>query len=147
MAAKSGKTASGPNVEKQKFANMAQSNSIALDRIRQVVDDGSTDREPFTLQSLFLSTIAAVEAPQVSGPLNAFTAAFTHGVLHAIGNASHDLAVDSYDDQSMYDSDDSSEDEENEATAGLDLHQKKVTLSFVSLAVSSSWSLSNAFPL
>jgi len=81
----------------------------------------------FGVHTLVLSGAAAFEAPQMNGSLQTFTADFTNGVINGFrGHVPHESSVQDEPEDLGYDSDDSSEDEDNEATAGLGLQQKKV---------------------
>ena len=61
----------------------------------------------------------------MNGSLKTVTADFTHGVIDGFrGRVTHETSVQDVPDD--YDSDNTSEDEDNKETAGLDLAQKKV---------------------
>ena len=115
-----------PDVEKQRFANLTSSGtSILLQRVKQLEPAGANDRvtPPLTLYTALLSSAAAFEAPQVKGSLQKVTADFTHGVIDGFrGRVTHETSPEDL----WYDSDNSSEDEDKEATIGLGLQQKKV---------------------
>jgi hypothetical protein len=117
-----------PDVEKQRFANlMSSGTSILLRRVTQVEPAGANDRvtPPLTLYTALLSSAAAFEAPQVNGFLQKVTTDFTHGVIEGFrGRVTHETSVQ--DDPKDFDSDNSSEDDDNEATTGLGLQQQKV---------------------
>jgi len=119
-----------PDVEKQRFTNLTSSGtSILLRRVTQVEPAGANDRvtPPLTLYTALLSGATAFEAPQVNGSLQTVTADFTHGVIDGFcGRVTHETSVQDDPEELRYESDNSGEDEDNEATAGLGLQQKKV---------------------
>jgi len=116
-----------PDVERTRFAILMSSRTDnAFLRFTPVEPAGVTHRvaPPQTLYDALLSGAAACEAPQVGGSLQTVTADFTHGVIDEFCGQTHETSVQ--DDPGDIDSDDTSDEEDTEATAGRDLALKKV---------------------